>query len=303
MLTFVLSGGGARGAYQVGAMRALIENGHRPEIVVGTSVGALNAAYLAFYGFSAATLDGLADIWRQAAVAELLVAKRAWLAARALFNRHDRRYALRMRSFLIGNGMTPDLHFGQAQHARLIVVATDLNSGQPVLYGQSPYDNVLEAILASAALPPWVPPVHDGKRLLVDGGVVSNLPIEAALLSGADRIIALDVSDSRGLDPEAEGMAALVSKVAATAAARQMYLELALARAQNVPVQIIKFQGEAMVPVWDFSHTEDLITHGYEMAKQTIADWDPAPSSVRPVTPRRRFQLPLSWKQKRQLRP
>jgi NTE family protein len=59
-LAFVLGGGGARGALQVGALRALLEAGYRPDLLIGTSIGAINAAGLALWGVDLAGVDALA---------------------------------------------------------------------------------------------------------------------------------------------------------------------------------------------------------------------------------------------------
>ena len=66
-LAFVLSGGAARGALQVGALRALLEANIRPDMLVGTSVGAISAAYLAVHGVKLASVESLAQAWHDAA--------------------------------------------------------------------------------------------------------------------------------------------------------------------------------------------------------------------------------------------
>ena len=71
-VAFVLSGGGSRGALQVGALRALLEAGVQPDMVVGTSIGAVNATFLALHGFSKNGLDKLAAAWREAVKLDLL---------------------------------------------------------------------------------------------------------------------------------------------------------------------------------------------------------------------------------------
>jgi NTE family protein len=71
-LAFVLSGGGSRGALQVGALQALLESGLQPDLLVGTSIGAVNATFLALHGFSKSGLDLLAATWRKAATLDLL---------------------------------------------------------------------------------------------------------------------------------------------------------------------------------------------------------------------------------------
>ena len=62
-LAFVLAGGGARGALQVGALRALLESGIRPDLLVGTSIGAINAAFLGLHGYTTESLDLLKAAW------------------------------------------------------------------------------------------------------------------------------------------------------------------------------------------------------------------------------------------------
>lgn len=99
-LAFVLSGGGARGALQVGALRALLEAGFRPDLLVGTSIGAANAAFLAVNGVSLQTVDALSQTWRDAAAADLMPANYLWLTLRVLFNRTGWRPYHRMREFL-----------------------------------------------------------------------------------------------------------------------------------------------------------------------------------------------------------
>src|SRR3970282_1559461 len=88
-LAFVLGGGGARGALQVGALRAVLEAGYQPDLLVGTSIGAVNASYLAINGFNQESLVGLARAWHDAAHADLLPANYLWLTVRSLFRRPD----------------------------------------------------------------------------------------------------------------------------------------------------------------------------------------------------------------------
>lgn len=70
-LAFVLGGGGARGAFQAGALRALFEAGIKPDILVGTSIGGLNAAYLALHGLDDAGLMALEAQWKTPGISRL----------------------------------------------------------------------------------------------------------------------------------------------------------------------------------------------------------------------------------------
>ena len=264
-LAFVFSGGGARGALQVGALRAVLENGLKPDLLVGTSIGSVNAGYLALHGFSKESLDGLAEAWRGVATMELLPVNYVWLAVRAMFGRTVLDPAKRIKDFFIANGITPDLRFGVFHNPRLVIVSTDLNSGQPVLHGLDPEEAVLDAVLLSTALPPWVMPVKRQGRYEMDGGLVSNLPVEPALRAGATEIVALDLLDTR----EHMGknrLTGILEKVSMVVEKRQADLELELARARGVTTLYIDLVGKIPFPIWDFKHPDELIEEGYEIA-------------------------------------
>jgi predicted acylesterase/phospholipase RssA len=133
---------------------------------------------------------------------DLLPANYFWLTLRSMLRGIPIDPAHRIREFLISHGLTPELRFSDLTHPRLVIVTSDLNTGQPVLYADSPEDKVLDGLLLSTALPPWVMPVKKQDRYLMDGAVVSNLPVEPALRMGATGIVALDLADMR----EARGL-------------------------------------------------------------------------------------------------
>jgi NTE family protein len=284
-LAVVLSGGGARGALQVGALRALCEAGVQPDLLVGTSIGAANAACLALYGLNEAGLTALEIAWADAAVADLLPANYLWLTMRALFGRSSRVSENRMRDFLMAHGLTLGVRFANLRGPRLILVSTDLNSGQPVLYGVSPEQQILEGVLASAALPPWIRPLGIGQQSLIDGGVVSSLPLEPAMQQGATEIIALDVSDNRAVAANASGLGPIFTRYLATVQQRETDLELALAEARGVPVRRVALLPAASLAPWDFSRSAELIETGYELTRVALAGW-PAETAPRRWWPR-----------------
>jgi len=275
MLAFVLGGGGGRGALQVGALRALLEANIRPDLLVGTSAGATNAAFVAVHGFTPETLAELEAAWRDAAKADLLPANYLWLTVRMLFNRPRVESHHRMRDFFVAHGLTPDLRFADIREPKLILVAADLNERRAILYGDDPDRSVLEGLLASTTIPPWTHPLEVGDHLLMDGGAVSNLPIEPALAQGATEVIALDIADPRVTESDAHGFGPFVAKLAATVEQRQLELELALAEARGVPVHRIVLRAAPPVALWDFSEPDALIARGYEIARQEIAGWRP----------------------------
>lgn len=270
MKAFVLGGGGAKGALQVGALRALLEAGLQPDLLAGTSVGAVNAAYLAVRGFTTDALDALETAWRDAAKSDLLPDNYLWLTIRALFNRPGLEAQERLRGFFVRHGLRPGLRFGELAGPRLIMVAADLWAGRAVLYGTDPDQLVLDGLLASTAIPPWVRPLDAGDHLLMDGGVVSNLPIQPALSQGATHIVALDLADPRPVGPVAGGFGPFLFQLIYTVEQRHAYLEKQLAAAQGVPVYHIPLQSAMPMAVWEFKRAVPLLERGYDLMREAL---------------------------------
>jgi NTE family protein len=271
-LAFVLSGGGARGALQVGALYALLESGLHPDILIGTSIGAVNAAFVALRGFSKQGLDELSESWHKASQMDLLPSNYIWMAVRAMFGRSVSDPATRIRDFMIQNGVTPELRFSDLNNPRLYIVSADLNSGQPVIHGDSPEDKVLEGLLLSTALPPWIKPVRKQERYLMDGGVVSNLPVEPAIQVGAQQIVALDLMDTRETFGGNNDVVTFLDRLSMAVEKRQNDLEMALAEARGIPIIYAGLTGDAPVPYWDFQQTEALASRGYEIMQKALEE-------------------------------
>ena len=271
-LAFVLSGGGARGALQVGAMYALLEYGLQPDLVIGVSIGAANATHLALTGFSKESLDNLVSVWHRASVADLLPLNYMWLTVRAMFGRSPRDPSRHLKDFLIASGVSPDICFRDIYQPQLILVSSDLNTGKPILHGEHPDDKVLDALLLSTALPPWFLPERKQGRYLMDGGFVSQLPVESAMKIGATEIIALDLIDSREMENVGDGVRGFVDRMIYSVETRQKDLELELAVARGVPLLYIGLAGETQIQIWDFHHTDELIARGYNITKGVIED-------------------------------
>jgi NTE family protein len=267
MRALVLGGGGARGALQVGAMRALVEAGLQPDLVAGTSIGAVNGAYVAVRGFNAEALDGLAGAWHDAAAMDLLPDNYLWLIIRSLFNRPGLNVQRQMRAFFVEHGLDPDLRFGDLHRLRLILVSADLWAGCAVAHGTEPDERVLDAVLASTAIPPWVRPMDAGERLLMDGGAVSNLPVEPALIQGATEIVALDLSDPRPIGPDVAGFGPFLFQLMYTVQHRQTELEKQIAAARGVPVYHVPLQPAVPMALWDMKRSVPLIERGYELTR------------------------------------
>lgn len=181
---FVLSGGGVLGALQVGQMRALLEAGITPDLIVGTSVGALNAASLAADPTQEG-VDRLADAWARLSSADLFPGsrvRRAW----NLLRRGDHLYAnsgIRDLIEQIGVSTFDELR------VPLKVVAANLRSGKERVFSSGSLE---EAILASTAMPGVFAPMQIDGESFVDGGVVNNVPLSHAVQAGAKTIYVLN---------------------------------------------------------------------------------------------------------------
>lgn len=258
---------------QVGALRALLEANIRPDLLVGTSIGAVNAAHLALRGVSLPSIDELTRSWHDAATANLLPSNLVWLVLCALFAKAASLSYRRLHDFFVAHGLSPDLRFGDIQDVRLILVAADLNTGSPVLFGQNPKDSILEGVLASSAVPPWIRPLERNGRALVDGGAISAMSIETAMEEGATEVVALDLDDNRDISSFARGFFPDLSRLLVAMQHHEVEMELALARARRVPVRRITLQGAMPIPIWDFRRTKELIELGYMLTCEEIGRW------------------------------
>jgi NTE family protein len=223
-------------------------------------------------GFSKESLDKLVAVWHQASAADLLPANYVWLTVRAMFGRSSRDPSHHLKAFFVSSGITPDLCFADFNHPRLILVSSDLNSGKPILHGLQPGDKVLDALLFSTALPPWFIPDRKQERYLLDGGFVSNLPVEPALCMEATQIVALDLIDPRETFAMGDGVRGLVDRMLFSMERRKKDLELELAQARGVPLLYIGLACASFLQIWDFHHTDELIARGYDIARQVIQD-------------------------------
>lgn len=183
-IAFVLSGGASLGAVQVGMLRALDESGIRPDLIVGTSVGALNGAFIAGRRESGAA-DQLASVWRSLRRKDvfpvgLIQGALGYYGFRDSLVRPDALTRLIRQHVALSrleDAVVP-LH----------VIATDVRTGAPVVLSRG---DVVNAILASTAIPAVFPPVRIDGRDLIDGGVSDHTPISHAVSLGATSVYIL----------------------------------------------------------------------------------------------------------------
>ncbi|MFN8482888.1 MAG: patatin-like phospholipase family protein [Anaerolineae bacterium] len=272
MIAFVLSGGGSRGALQVGALRALLERGVRPDMLVGTSVGGLNAAFVAVEP-SLDRIETLASLWRTVRRTDIYPDNKlqvAWRLARG----HGSLYSNETFYRYIQRQYAGVETLSDLKGARCYIVVTNLDTGAMRVMGDRPADKVVDAIMATTALPPLHPPypLDDGEY--VDGGAVALLPIEVALERGAREIYALHIVDGP-MPPIARRSVLHVSgKAIGALVQRQWQTSVALAGSRGVRLHHIQLSPPVPCSVSDYSKTDILIGAGYE---QTSAFLDTVP--------------------------
>jgi NTE family protein len=262
---FVLSGGASRGAMQAGMLRALYERGITPDVLVGTSAGALNAAFLASRPQTVQTAKDLANVWRDLRREDVFPLHVPTLIG-GLANRGDH---------VVPDGPLRRLAAAHLQLARLEdaavpvhIVTFDLLSGREVRLSEGLAE---DAVLAAAAIPGVLPPVPWDDHLLVDGGVVNNTPISHAVELGAERVFVLLTEDpfDRGLAVRPRGVLdAAMHGIGLLVGAR---LQADLVRYADAAELIVLPAGNARrVQPTDFEQAELLIAGALRTARRQL---------------------------------
>jgi len=181
----VLGGGGSLGAVEAGFIRRTMELGISFDLMVGTSVGAINAAHVAFHDTD--NHDCLERIWLGLARRRLFSRNPFTIAAGVLRSRMSL-YSDRLIRSLVAEHLASD-RFEDAR-VPLFITATDICSGEREVFGSG---SLTQAILASTAIPGLFPPVRIGGRMYVDGGVTSGGDIAVAVEQGASTVVFIDL--------------------------------------------------------------------------------------------------------------
>jgi NTE family protein len=261
----VLGGGGMKGVAHIGAWKALEEAGVKPDLILGTSIGAMIGASLA----GGMGWRELVEVARKLTKDDIvLINKRAvWFGGvreSAVFDGEQYRGWLRRT--------LPIREFSEAT-TPVRVNAVSLVSGREVWFGTGIREDVpvLDAVYASCALPIYFPPAQIDGDYLVDGGVVDVFPIRTAADLGAERIIAVDVGAD--LLPPAEGyfdrgMIAIHDRV------------LGLSMQQQRQGWFREWEGPPLLYIrpkighlgsWDFDRTQFFLEEGYRAAREAVA--------------------------------
>lgn len=260
MTALVLCGGGSRGAVEVGLYRALAELGVRVDLIVGTSVGAINGAAIA----AGISPIALARFWKDLRRQDLFALNRPlfWklVWADSLYDHRP------LRKFL--ERVVPARRFEDLR-IPFIVTGTDFETGQPVYWREG---NLLDAIMASVAMPGLFPPQVVGGVQVVDGGVTDNVPIDVAVTEGADTVIFILCACCDRTTRPVRGLVPILRRA----------LSIAIDRKYHADIQ--RYAGQARlialeppigleIDLLDFSHTGELIEQGYASAIVALKEW------------------------------
>ncbi len=248
----------------MGALHALFEREIRPDLTVGTSVGALNAAWLAMDPTPAGVAH-LERSWRNMKEGDLFPGgrfKASWARMLVRGNRVFENSGLRRT---IETTLGP-ARFEDAQ-IPLAVTATDLETGAEMLFSTGP---VLEPLLASTAMPGIFPPVEIDGRAYIDGGVANNVPIAPAAALGATTIYVMNsTSHSRQRRPLNRPMDYLLHAFT-LARAQRLTLEQAYLSDKVRLVMLPTVTLDFFVPFASMEHTGRLIETSYEQTARFL---------------------------------
>jgi NTE family protein len=260
-IAFVFGGGGGSTASQVGMLAAVLDTGLRPDLIVGTSAGALNGVLLA--DDPACGLQRLTELWTNARRSHLIADGRVrqfrnMLGGHFMFGNHRLRQLLAEQ--LVARTF-PELR------VRFACVATDLDSGDTVVLQQG---ELLDALLATCAIPGVFPLVRRNGQLLVDGGYVANVPVREALDLGAASMVVFDGRPRVRSRGEPRDVRASMGSAFAAALRRQFRDDLDHVR-ERVPVLVMPGQPTSYAKAFDLAACARLIDDARLMATEHLA--------------------------------
>jgi NTE family protein len=269
-LILVLSGGGMKAMAQVGVLRALEEARLAPAEIVATSAGALIGALIAAGLSYEEIVPRVFSVGRGelAALARMSVLVRGLGAPSVLRPQPIRSLIQRLLP----------VHDFVSLRYPLRIIAVDVDSGTPVVFGAGGRAecSVVEAVLASMALPVYLPPVRIGDRRYVDGGILQVLPLGVAATIPADLVVAVDVGPVREAPPPSfpRGPALLAAHDRAMAIAmaeqRERAVEAWRQDSRRAPLVLVEPPVDPHA-TFAFDRTADFIEAGYRAAHAALA--------------------------------
>ena len=264
-LAVVLSGGAMLGAFQVGVIEALSGAGIVPDLIVGTSVGAVNGVYWAFHpGENVARR--LLEIWLT--VDEKVLFPEAPLAVLHRLLRCAPHITTQEGIRRLIASQLPEHALIEEAAVPVVLVATDAATGERVPLRSGP---VWPALLASTAIPGLFPPVTIGGHDLVDGGVVANADVQSAVEAGTTDVVVVDLMGEIDGPPEAPSVRTAVGRAVVHSLQRQTDLIVA-ACSRQARIALLRARYPALPKLGDFSRTQLLHSDGLEAGLALLRD-------------------------------
>jgi NTE family protein len=260
-VAFVLSGGVSLGAVQAGMLRAMLESGIQPDLLIGSSVGALNAAFLG-QGFTETRIRQLTEIWCE-------------LRRDNVFGDFGLKRVVSIISQRTALASPEALHRLIAAHipvshenleTPVFVTATDYLSGETVILSQG---NLHENLLASCAIPFVFPLVLIEGRYLVDGSISANVPLLPAEKLGARTLVVFDVGYPCKLHELPRSPLDRALHIFSIMLHRQTSGGLS-ALTNDATLICLPSPCPISVPSYDFSQGASLVEAGYETAQSFL---------------------------------
>ena len=185
---FVLGGGGVLGAVEVGMLRALLERDLVPNLVLGTSIGAFNGAMVARQP-ELGVVERLTDLWKAAGTGrESSYGDRPWRTVRRAVSSGTHLWSAEPLRQRLADALG-DLTFEELP-VRFQVCAASIERSAEHWFSTG---RVVDAVMASAAVPGLLPPAKVGDEHFLDGGIVNSIPLGRAVELGATRVFVLQV--------------------------------------------------------------------------------------------------------------
>ena len=293
MRAFVLSGGGNRGPLEVGAIRALLKEGIVPDMIVGTSAGALNGAYLAVEP-SLEQVERMANLWRDAGRRKLLQSSTARMMARMIRGTDFFTDTQKLRDYVHGILPPHVKTFGDLT-LPLWVTISHLVTHTLYVYGDDLTASLVDAVMLSAAVPGIFPPLLFNDELFVDGGVTSNMPVLLALARGATEIWAIDLAFTTDRTKKIRGGLNIASYPSRVLLYQTVLRELDQAaaitsRTPGMALHHIPLYGYDTTALGDFSQTEAMVKEGERVTCEYLKR--PQPNVVQHPPPLRLEDMP-----------
>lgn len=259
---FVLGGGASLGAMQVGMLQALSEQAVFADVVIGTSVGALNGAAVALDPRGAA--NRLSHVWPEV-TRDMVFPGGPVAQVRTLQRHHTHLFPSDRLAALVESYLGDRNHFDDLA-VPFGAVTLDVASGAPRVIRNGP---LLPALLASCAVPGIYPSVTIDHHQLYDGGVLANVPVIQALEMGARSLVVLDATFPGQIPAAPRNLAEAVLFTAMLSVRVQAQLEAPRA-AEQVPVLYLPSPVIHRVSPLEFDHTAELIVGAYEAARALL---------------------------------